>query len=93
MNRRSRPTEVIVNCEPKVFEPLGEKIMNCELTKICPRCGAKFICRHNDDITKCQCASVQLTLEARQYIAKNYTDCLCVNCLREILNNKLWQSF
>ena len=61
--------------------------------KTCPRCGKKFICRHNDDITKCQCASVQLTPEARQYIAENYTDCLCANCLREILNNKLWQSF
>ena len=31
MNRKSRPTGVIVNCEPKVFKPLGEKIMNYEL--------------------------------------------------------------
>ena len=61
--------------------------------KTCPRCGKKFICRHNDDITKCQCASVQLTPEARNYIASEYTDCLCVDCLREILNNKLWQNF
>lgn len=93
MNRRSRPTGVIVNYEPKVFEPLGEKIMNCELTKTCPRCGAKFTCHHDDDITKCQCNTVQLTQESRKYIAKNYDVCLCVKCLREILESKVWQNF
>lgn len=58
--------------------------------KSCPRCGAKFICRHNDDILKCQCATVQLTPEARQYISENYTDCLCANCLCEISESKPW---
>lgn len=61
--------------------------------KTCLRCGSKFICRHDDDITKCQCASVQLTPEARKYIAENYTDCLCANCLRNILTNKPWLNF
>ena len=57
--------------------------------KTCPRCGAKFICRHDDDITKCPCASVQLTSEACKYISENYTDCLCVNCLRKINTRRL----
>ena len=61
--------------------------------KTCPRCGKKFICHHDDDITKCQCASVQLTTEARKYISENYTDCLCADCLCDILTNKLWLNF
>lgn len=51
--------------------------------KQCPRCGRTFVCNH-DDIAKCQCATVLLSAEARQYIASHYTDCLCADCLRAI---------
>ena len=51
--------------------------------KKCPRCGATFICSH-DDIVRCQCATVALDAKAREYIATNYTDCLCARCLAQI---------
>ena len=53
------------------------------IDKKCPKCGAPFICRHND-IVRCQCAEVKLTEAAQAYIKANYNDCLCVNCLRAI---------
>ncbi len=53
--------------------------------KICPRCGAKFICNH-DNIAKCQCAGTILTAKAREYLSQHYADCLCAKCLNEINN-------
>lgn len=51
--------------------------------KSCPKCGAAFVCMHND-IAACQCASVKLSEASRAYIKKTYNNCLCVHCLREI---------
>jgi hypothetical protein len=53
------------------------------MTKICPHCQKKFECR-NDNIMECECIHVILSKEAYQYISSRYSDCLCIDCLREI---------
>ena len=53
------------------------------MEKICPRCGARFECRH-DSIESCHCTSVRLSDEQRDYIARNYSGCLCHHCLENI---------
>ncbi|MBE9586722.1 cysteine-rich CWC family protein [Mucilaginibacter sp. JRF] len=49
----------------------------------CERCNAAFECKANS-YTKCQCNTVQLTLNETQYISENYDGCLCAKCLLEI---------
>jgi len=46
----------------------------------CERCGAPFECKANS-FTKCQCTTVQLTLNETQYISEMYDGCLCAGCL------------
>lgn len=54
------------------------------MKKICPRCGASFICQP-ENIAGCQCASVKLDRLQREYVkARYYPDCLCRSCLKEI---------
>lgn len=53
--------------------------------KACPVCGKTFNCHHDDDITKCQCATVKLNKPAYEYISQNYSNCLCADCLRKIV--------
>ena len=54
--------------------------------KICPRCHQTFECK-SDDIENCQCASIELNKHQYDYIAKQYEDCLCINCLRLLAQN------
>lgn len=49
--------------------------------KLCPRCGAEFICTHD---ALCQCVGISLNDNARAYLRTHYTDCLCRKCLIEI---------
>ena len=51
--------------------------------KVCPRCGAHFVCRH-DTPALCQCAGISLNDAARAYLRMHYDDCLCRKCLTEI---------
>ena len=51
--------------------------------KVCPRCGALFVCRH-DKPEICQCAGIHLNDNARAYLRTHYKDCLCRDCLLEI---------
>lgn len=51
--------------------------------KACPRCGAAFECRVGD-ITKCQCYGIELTVEEEAFIASQYNDCLCRNCMQQL---------
>ncbi len=53
------------------------------MKKYCPQCGAEFQCMHQQ-IEVCHCASVHLNDEARTYLKKNYSDCLCHKCLVEV---------
>jgi ribosomal protein S27AE len=49
--------------------------------KICPRCGSKLICRHKN-IQLCDCRTIELSEKARLEISNNYSDCLCLKCLK-----------
>jgi len=48
--------------------------------KICPRCNASFECKVGN-ISQCQCSTVKLSVEERNYIQSLFTDCLCGDCL------------
>ena len=50
---------------------------------MCPKCSTPFICRV-DSILECRCIEVPITAEARDYIANNYANCLCYDCLLEV---------
>ncbi|HSC37208.1 MAG TPA: cysteine-rich CWC family protein [Chitinophagaceae bacterium] len=50
--------------------------------KACPRCKTVFECKVGD-ISKCQCYPVPLTDAERDFIARQYIDCLCADCIRE----------
>ncbi|GLB48074.1 cysteine-rich CWC family protein [Neptunitalea lumnitzerae] len=51
--------------------------------KYCARCQAEFECKVGS-ITLCQCATVPLNAEERQYIKNLHDDCLCANCLQDL---------
>ncbi|MFT3683048.1 MAG: cysteine-rich CWC family protein [Ferruginibacter sp.] len=53
--------------------------------KHCPRCKAPFECRVGD-ITSCQCYGVELTVAEEAFIATQYDECLCRNCLLLLKN-------
>ena len=48
--------------------------------KICPRCCKTFVCMLNRG---CFCDKYQLTEERKNFLASNYNDCLCEECLKE----------
>ncbi len=51
------------------------------VTKQCPRCSSVFIC-HSGSILACQCSKISLSDAQREYCARQYTDCLCADCLQ-----------
>ncbi|MEP7143169.1 MAG: cysteine-rich CWC family protein [Ferruginibacter sp.] len=51
--------------------------------KYCPRCGIAFECKMGN-ITQCQCYDIALNNEELQYITKQFTDCLCFNCIKSL---------
>jgi len=51
--------------------------------KNCPRCDQGFECKVGD-ISNCQCGNIILTPGDREFIEERYSDCLCLNCLREL---------
>ncbi len=57
--------------------------LRCVITmeKVCPRCGTRFACSL-DAVMDCLCAGVALDDAQRRFIADNYDDCLCNDCLR-----------
>ncbi|HWD88505.1 MAG TPA: cysteine-rich CWC family protein [Mucilaginibacter sp.] len=57
---------------------------NCKHEIIrCERCTSSFECKANA-VTKCQCTTVQLTLNETQYISEMYDGCLCAGCLIQL---------
>jgi len=52
-------------------------------SKLCPRCQAPGDCRVGN-IAQWQCSGIQLTAEDKAFIAAQYADCLCRNCLLAI---------
>lgn len=55
--------------------------MNPEI-KECPKCGRQFAC-NNYNILKCDCIHIPLDREAREKLARDFDDCLCIDCLKE----------
>jgi hypothetical protein len=51
--------------------------------KYCPKCNELFICNVGD-IANCQCNTIYLNDDVRQFLAKTNFNCLCVNCLKKI---------
>jgi len=49
--------------------------------KTCPHCQKTFECK-SGDIVNCQCETEILTQQHRDYISRQYDDCLCANCMR-----------
>lgn len=59
--------------------------------KYCPRCKIRFECKVGS-ILLCQCNSVNLNEEERNFLQEKYDDCLCANCMKELkmeFNNHL----
>jgi hypothetical protein len=53
------------------------------MDKVCPCCKRSFECR-NDDILECWCLEVSVSRDLRDYLARNYNDCLCRDCIEFI---------
>ena len=58
--------------------------MNNKMTKheskTCPHCKNTFECKCGD-IINCQCETVKLNQQQRDFILNKYDDCLCAECL------------
>ena len=61
---------------------MDKKMTKHEIVR-CERCQSPFECKANS-FTKCQCTTVQLTLNETQYISEIYDGCLCAKCLLEL---------
>ncbi|MGM0413244.1 MAG: cysteine-rich CWC family protein [Pseudomonadota bacterium] len=53
--------------------------------KNCPRCGTAFECRVGN-ITRCQCQVVTIPEEVADELQTEYGDCLCADCLKELVS-------
>ncbi len=51
--------------------------------KKCQRCGENFSCQASN-ISVCDCSSIELKVETKEFLAKTYYDCLCPNCLQAL---------
>lgn len=49
----------------------------------CPRCTAAFEC--GAQAGHCACFGIQLTEQLRARLAQTYPGCLCLSCLRELV--------
>ena len=52
--------------------------------KDCPRCHKPFGCQMTH-ITECQCSKVKIPSTLREWLAKHFDNCLCLNCLIELV--------
>jgi Cysteine-rich CWC len=51
--------------------------------KYCPQCKLQFECKAGS-IHLCQCSNIYLNKEEKDFIATQFEDCLCINCLRQL---------
>lgn len=51
--------------------------------KYCPRCNVIFECKVGS-VNLCQCSTVQLTAEERNFLLDKFDDCLCASCMAEL---------
>lgn len=52
------------------------------MTKKCPRCNDTFDCQHN---ANCWCSRYSLSDKLKSYLKDNYSDCICENCMKELI--------
>ncbi len=52
-------------------------------SKNCPRCQQTFECKVGS-ILLCQCVGVQLNEQERDYMRRQYDDCLCAACMKAV---------
>lgn len=64
---------------------------NFEYQKQCPRCHKNFIC-NKDNVLICQCNQIELNKNEKAYIASQFNDCLCLDCLKELKKEFLEKS-
>ncbi|MDL2262903.1 cysteine-rich CWC family protein [Bacteroidales bacterium OttesenSCG-928-I21] len=50
------------------------------MRKKCPKCGSEFECNHSE---ACWCTSLEIPEKLSEYLATNYDNCLCKQCLTE----------
>jgi acyl-CoA hydrolase len=51
--------------------------------KFCPRCGTRFECKAGS-VALCQCNTIRLNAEERDYLQRLFNDCLCGKCMQEL---------
>lgn len=55
----------------------------------CPCCGRMFNCTPCN-ISNCQCNNISLTVEQRQQLSEQFSECICRSCLLEFKANSLF---
>lgn len=53
----------------------------------CPRCGGGFHCGVRDAVP-CPCGGVTLTPETIRMLREQYSSCLCLRCLQQLLQQQ-----
>lgn len=53
--------------------------------KECEKCHKIFNCTHS---AECWCAEFKISEKLGKYLAKNYKDCLCNECLKNYIENE-----
>lgn len=61
--------------------------MNSEKFKktVCPRCDKEFTCFL---FRNCTCEEIEIPDELLEEIQMHYTECICKDCIREIVKQK-----
>ena len=81
--KKSQKMRFLLHISPKSTTFASKYTQSTMEHKFCPRCGAAFICQHENP-AKCQCAGVELSPAARAHLAAQYPNqCLCRKCLLE----------
>ena len=52
------------------------------MTKKCPRCNNSFECSHDSN---CWCSRYAISHDVRIYLKNNFSDCLCEDCIKAII--------
>jgi len=64
-------------------QPEGRAALLAMLDTSCPRCCGGFECGVNAG--HCDCFGIRLTDRLRAELAERYSGCLCLRCLRELI--------
>lgn len=71
-----------------LFFELGELALSLgifKMEKTCPRCKKEFECKP-ENIFSCRCSDVYIPPRLSEQIGNLYSDCICDNCMEEMLD-------